>query len=86
VRLRIEKSNGLSVSGHFVACDGQDFVKSVTRVVFEEDYKIWPANKLVAEPQPPCLASFIRVKVNVSNLQADMIRWPRQRLEQMQHA
>ncbi len=40
----------------------------------EEDYERWPANK-------PCLASFIYVKLNVSDRQTDIIHWhhkPRQ--------
>jgi len=43
----------------------------------------------MAEPQPPCLVLLIRVKLNVSDLQTNMLRRhhkPRQRLEQMQHA
>ncbi len=55
----------------------------------EEDYKLWPATKsdIVAEPQRPCLASFICVNLNVSDPRTNMIRWRhkrRQWLEQMQ--
>ncbi len=43
----------------------------------------------MAEPQQPCQMSFIYVKLNVNDLQTDMLRQhhkPKQRLEQMQHA